>query len=524
LIENQFRSFEIPCLFIPARELNGYGNGKRILEYILNNRYSPNVTKIHEFLELSNNIALENRKPFLIVIDGINEVADLSSFSDELKVFCGAVCQYDMVKVIITCRSEFFDDKYASMLDEPFAVHIHRVGDLRSKMTEPSRERLLKSYFSHFKIEGKISRIAEDFLKGDLLLLRIFCERYEDSDVGYMADIYKGDLFEQYLLRKITLFPQALQVKALPTLYRIVTAMLDTNDFSKLSVRDFSSEEQEVVRRFVEDDVILRQEIGVEGLAAIGELAISFTYDELRDFVIAYKLVIGDADSEAQSLKAAIATLPGRPIHEGVYRYAYLLARNAKDGAAIAACENVSDFAEHFSLNMHLLPPATQTADDVARVKALLTDNSAPERLRRAAIFLVHRREESELLNITLLLDHLRGLETQAHATFVQALFAHPHDYDSYAWRKRLHKLIQDVAEGDESKGLERYAPEWLTFFLHVSSLAGWSERERVSTMFRESTEASNCRGAIEKVRPARSEAVQILLADIEGSEDVRNG
>lgn len=521
LVENQFRAFAIPCLFVPARELNSYAPSKRIFEYISNNRYSPDVTKIHEYLKLFNNVALEMNKPFIIVIDGINEVTDLNAFGQELNIFCNAVCQYDMVKIIITCRSEFFDQKYASMLEEPFASHIHRIGDLRSEMTERSRSRLLKSYFEHFNIKGTFSRIAEDFLKSDLLLLRIFCERYEGCDVGYMADIYKGDLFEQYLLKKIKSFPQHLQAKALPTLYRIVTAMIAVNDFSKLSVGNFVAEEQEAVRRFVDDDVILRQEIGTEGLSTLGSLAISFTYDELRDFVIAYKLVVGDASGDAESLKAALATLPGRPICEGVCRYAYLLARNANDAAAIAVCEDAPDFVEHFSLNVHLLPPAVQTRADVERVKALLADISAPERLRRAAIFLVHRRDVADLLNISILRDHLNGLETEEHAAFVRALFAHRHEYDAHGWRKRVHKLIQDVAEGNSEKGLERYDPEWLAFFLHVSSLAGWSERERISSMFRESMDASNCRDAIELVRPALAEAMRILLSDIEDSKEI---
>lgn len=516
LIENQFRSFEIPSLFIPARELNNYAAGKRLFEYIANNRYSPNVTKLHEFLDLFNDVAIETEKPFLVVIDGINEVADLTSFSSELTGFCHAICQYDMIKVIITCRSEFFDEKYVSMLDEPFAVHIHRVGDLRSRMTERSEARLLSSYFEHFAIRGELSRIARNFLKSDLLLLRIFCERYENCDVGYLADIYKGDLFEEYLRKKIGSFPQHLQPEALPTLYRIVTTMLDANNFAKLSVRDFTTQEQAIVRRFVEDDVILRQEIATEGLAALGDLAISFTYDELRDFVIAYKLVVGDCTGDARSLQAALSALPNLPIYEGVYRYAYLLARKMKDPAAIAACENAPDFAEHFSLNIHLLPPAAQTLDDVARVRALLADGSAPDRLRRAAFFLVHRRGSEGLLNMTILIDHLNGLATTDHAAFVQALFAYRHDYQPYAWRQRIHDLIKNVSDDSAGKGLARYDTEWLAFFLHVSSLAGWSERERVSTMFREATDAPDCRDAIELVRTAQIEPVRLLLADIE--------
>lgn len=518
LIENQFRSFKIPSLFVPARELNNYAPGKRLLEYISNNRYAPSVSSIHEFLALANDVSLEAGKPFLIVVDGINEVADLTVFSDELKSFCNAVCQYDMVKILITCRSEFFDDKYASLLDEPFSAHIHRVGDLRAKMSERSQARLLRSYFDHFKIKGNLSIIAQNFLKGDLLLLRIFCERYENSDVGYLADIYKGDLFEQYLLKKIESFPLSLQPLALPTLYRIVEAMFDAKDYAILSVRKFTAEEQAVVRRLVEDDVILRQEIGRKGLDSVGDLAISFTYDELRDFVIAYKLVVGDGP---QDLAAILATLPGSPIHEGVYRYVYLLARKARDAAAIAACESAPDFAEHFSLNVHLLPPAEQTSDDVARVKALLADVSMPNRLRRVARFLVHRRDAADALNITLLREHLDGLTTPEHAAFVQAMFAHPHDFQTLAWRERLHELVLSVAEGNAGKELTQYDPEWLAFFLHVASLASWAQRERVSTMFREAIDDPNCRGAVALIRPARSEAVQFLLSDIEESGGV---
>lgn len=521
LVENQFRLFEIPCLFIPARELNNYTIGKRMFEYISNNRYSLEVTNIHQYLELFNKIALEINKPFLVVIDGINEVSHLNAFSDELKSFCNAVCQYEMVKVLVTCRSEFFDEKYATILNEPSACYIHRVTDLRSQMTTKSKNRLLKSYFSYFNITGRLSNFVRNFLNSDLLLLRIFCERYEGSDIGYVTDIYKGDLFEQYLSKKIRSFPQHIQPKALPVLYSIVTAMLDTDDFAKLSVRNFTAEEQDVVRCFIEDDVILREEINAGSLSALGELAISFTYDELRDFIIAYKLVVGDANCDKGKLRAALATLPGRPIYEGVYRYAYLLARKTNDAQAIAACEGSPDFVEHFSLNVHLLPPAVQIHDDVERVEALLADTSAPERLRRAAAFLLHRQDTTELLNITILRAHLNGLETADHAKFIAALFASRYDYERDQWQQRLHELIQNVVEVNADKKLARYDSEWLAFFLHASSLAGWSEWERVSTMFREAMDASNCREAVELVRPARAKAMQILLADIESVEDV---
>lgn len=515
LVENQFRLFAIPCLFIPARQLNGFAPGRRLFDYIAHNRYAPDGTKLHDYLTLFDHVAHDVEKPFVILIDGINEVTDLTSFSEELKAFCGAVCQYDWVKLVITCRSEFFDERFATMLDEPFAAHIHRVNDLRSEMTDLSKARLLKAYLAHFSIKGALQGQAKAFLENDLLLLRIFCERYEGSDVGYVTDIYKGDLFADYLRKKIDSFSQQHQAKALPTLFKIAAAMLAADDFSKLSVRDFNLEEQEIVRRFVEDDVILRREVESDGLAAAGDLAISFTYDELRDFVIAYQLVARAAADQAQALTELLARLSSRPIYEGVYRYAYLLARRANNAAAITACENATNFTEHFSLNVHLLPPAVQTSEDVARVKAILADAGAARRRRRIVLFLLHRRNAAELLNIAILIDHLNGLDEEEHAAFIRAIFGGYRDYDPHAWRQSIDKLVKDVAEDDGGRGLVRYAPHWLAFFLHAAAHAGWLERERASTLFQEAGDAANCVEALALVRPAKTAAVQTLLADI---------
>lgn len=518
LVENQFRLFEIPCLFIPARQLNGFAPGTRLFDYIAHNRYAPDGTKLHDYLALFDQVAHDVEKPLVILIDGINEVTDLASFNEELKAICSAVCQYDWIKLVITCRSEFFDDRFATMLDEPFAAHIHRVNDLRSEMTDLSKARLLNAYLAHFRIKGALQGQAKAFLENDLLLLRIFCERYEGSDVGYVTDIYKGDLFVDYLHKKIAAFPLQHQAKALPTLFKITASMLAADDFSKLSVRDFSAEEQEIVRRFVENDVILRREIDSEGLAAVGDLTISFTYDELRDFIIAYQLVDRAAADHAQALTEMLARLPSRPVYEGVYRYAYLLARKANDTAAIAACMAAPNFTEHFSLNVHLLPPAVQTSEDVARVKAILADAGASRRRRRVALLLLHRRNAADLLNIAILIGYLNDLEDAEHAPFIRAIFGGHRDYDPQAWRQSIDDLVSDVGEDEGGRGLVRYAPQWLAFFLHAAAHAGWLERERASTLFQDAGDAVNCAEALVLVGPARATAVQTLLADIAAS------
>lgn len=518
LVENQFRLFEIPCLFIPARQLNGFVPGARLFDYIAHNRYAPDGTKLHDYLTLFDQVAYDVGKPFVILIDGINEVADLTSFNEELKAFCSAVSQYDWIKLVITCRSEFFDERFATMLDEPFAAHIHRVSDLRSEMTDLSKARLLSAYLGHFSIRGSLKGQARSFLENDLLLLRVFCERYEGSDVGYVTDIYKGDLFVDYLHKKIHSFPPQYQTNALFTLFKIAGSMLAADNFSKLSVRDFSAKEQEIVRRFIEDDVILRREVDSEDLAAVGDLAISFTYDELRDFIIAYQLVNDAAADQAQALTEILARLPSRPVYEGVYRYAYLLARKANDTAAVAACEAAPNFTEHFSLNVHLLPPAVQTSEDVARVRAILADPGASLRRRRVALFLLHRRNAVDLLNIAILIDHLNDLEDAGHTAFIQGIFGGHRNYDPLAWRQSIDELVTDVGEDEGGQGLVRYAPQWLAFFLHAAAYAGWLKRERISTLFQDAEDAANCAEALALVGSAKAKAVKMLLADIAAS------
>lgn len=521
LVENQFEAFGIPCIFIPARELNSYPAHARILSFISNNRYAPSFTKLHEFLALFDSIAKDIGKPFVIAIDGINEVKALEEFNDELKEFCGAVCQYDFIKMVITCRSEFFGEKYASILDQPYSDQIHRVIDLRAKMSDASKDRLLNAYLRHFKIRGSFAEQPANFLKNDLLLLRIFCERHEEQDVGRVSAIYKGDLFEEFLKRKFGAFPEPLRAKAFPTLVKIVTRMLDGDDYAKLSVRGFEADELQVVQHLVADEIILRQEVPEQGLGSFGDIVVSFTYDELRDFVIAYKLIEEVTDSSAAALEQVLSRLPERPIYEGVYKYAYLLARKSRKPLAVSACEAAKDFVEHFSLNVNLLPPADQNDDDVARCTEILGDLTVPRRVKRIAFFLLSRGSGDELLNNVLLVSHMNGLDGERHSRLVQTLFSDTYGYGPRDWREEIGKLVDDIWEASSEEGIGRYVPGWLAFFLHAASHARWDGQERAVAMFRSPLSHEHSQHVISLVRAAQADRVQAVITEIEAPAEV---
>lgn len=299
--------------------------------------------------------------------------------------------------------------------------------------------------------------------------------------------------------------------------------MLAADEYTKLPLRGFDLEEQQVVQRLLADDIILREEVAEQTLVNFGDTVISFTYDELRDFIIAYSLIADVSDISANVLEAALLQLPGRPIYEGVYKYAYLLARKEKKPLAIAALERDAAFIEHFSINIQLLPPRSQNDRDVERIIQIFSDTSVPRRVRRIVRFLLRRRNSNELLNASLLINHMNKLDDELHQTFIYTVFSNPSDYGTRGWREHVGTLVDDVWEGSSENGLGTYAPEWLAFFMHAASLARWSERERAVMLFRDSVSHESCRAALDLVRKAQANAVRSLIAEIEAPEDAES-
>jgi len=514
LVENQFRAFEIPTIFIPSRSLNDYPGPNRILSYITNNRFAPDVTSLHDLLALLNNVAEESQKPFVIVIDGINEVGDLDWFVAELRVFLEALCQYDFVKIVLTCRSEFFDHKFAGVFEPQFSDHLYRVQDLRREMSDVNKSRLLEAYLHHFKIKARLSNDAANFLKNDLILLRIFSEIHEGKNIGYVSDIYKGDIFEEYLTMKIKEFPTSSRQKALRSLYKICSRMLDEENFSQISLDGFDGSERQIIERLIGEDIILRREVPSSGLASLGIENVSFTYDELRDFLLAYYIVMELAASHPLEVKSIFEKIPRWPIYEGFFRYAYVLARKQNNDTVLATCEASEDFHVHYLNNLSLLSADIQTPEDVERLETVLKDGTVEHELRHVAWFLFWKREESEHLNIRILLDHVNNLEDEESERFFKAMFSSSSDFRDSNWRDGISDLLNSFNKLSRDQKLGLGVP-MLALVLHFALHAHWDEREATLNFFAKFQLTQEVGGAIEACQNAVSVKVQNYLKEI---------
>jgi hypothetical protein len=514
LIENQFRAFQVPAIFIPARSLNDYPGPNRILSYVKNNRFAPDVASLHDLFTLLNNVAEECQKPFVIAIDGINEVGDLDGFGAELRVFLEALCQYDFVKTIITCRNEFFDHKFAGVFEPQFSDHLYRVQDLRNEMSDDNKSRLLGAYLHHFQIKANFSKRATEFLENDLILLRIFSEIHEGKDIGYVPDIYKGDIFEKYLTMKVNEFPTSSRQKVLNSLYRICSRMLGEESFSQISVESFDDSERQIFERLIGEDIILRREVPSTGLTSLGVENISFTYDELRDFLLAFYTVMKLAASHPLEVNGIFEKIPKWPIYEGFFRYAYVLARKQSNDTVLAACEASEDFQKHYLNNLSLLSADIQTPKDVERVEAVLKDSTAEHDLRHVAWFLFRKREDSEHLNIRILLDHISKLDDEESERFIRTMFSGSFDFGDSRWRDKVSRLLNGLKDFREEQIPGLGVPA-LALALHFAPHAHWDERETTLNFFAKFGLTQEVGGAIEACQNAVSVKVQNCLKEI---------
>jgi len=388
------------------------------------------------------------------------------------------------------------------------------VKDLRNEMSDANKSRLLEAYLHHFKIKGVFSNTATEFLENDLLLLRIYSEIHEGKNIGYVPDIYKGDIFEQYLIMKVNEFPVPSRKNVLNSLYNICSRMLSSENFTQISVEGFNDSERQIIERLIGEDIILRREVPATSLTSLGIENISFTYDELRDFLLAYYTVEQLAKSDTDQVVTIFEKISEWPIYEGFFRYAYVLSRKKNSDTVLAACESSGDFQKHYLNNLSLLSADIQTHEDVARVKDILKGGMGEHNIQDVAWFLFRKREDSEHLNNRILLDHVGKLDDEKAERFFRAMFSSPSDYRNSNWRDRVSDLLNSFNKLSKDQQLGLGVPA-LALVLHFAPHTRWAEEEAALNFFEKFQLTKEVGSAIEACKNAESVKVQSYLKEI---------
>lgn len=333
--ENFLWKKEFITLYFNAKDFNVFSMEDYVREIIFKNKYN-----IEEIKKLLHEIRIKENKDIIIIIDGLNENANIAEFREKLTLFIQNFkidCQY-----ILTCREEYFEERYSKLLEYFNEKELYKKEIINKARNDIQKERLFYGYFHFFNLSfTNISNKVFEVLTEDTLLLRTFCEAYGDANsdkkitLPTMHDIYKYDVFKTYFDKKFINIKEN-KVKDAETcekssyekiLSDIAKYMIDNkkySDISKVQINSFVNEQ--LLKEIIDEDIVFREDIIIKkGLREKEELVINFTFDEFRDYLIANYLLELFGTIENDEYFNLINDITNNPseVIEGVQKYLF---------------------------------------------------------------------------------------------------------------------------------------------------------------------------------------------------------
>ena len=332
-----------PCLFINSRDVDC-----ECYDYVINELLPKKLLHTKKlFLALVSLILLITNKHFFVVIDAINE-NDSEIFVSSIGKMIDELSKYKRIKVICSCRSEYFDARYKkyfkNCVTDPYIFVLDQV-----QYDDRAKERMLFLYQEYYNLHVPLSENARERLMHSLLLMRLFFEvntgRNTDNLELCDAEIYKA------YLEKVTKDAEPFDFKR--KVNYVAKLMVERKDFKEIKIDDLglSTEDQARFKNVLDDNLLISRMICKgTGITERTVEYVYFVFDELRDFCIArYFLTTEEEkqDSAYSDFFVFIAELNERCLSplEGVLKYAYYYFKTIhRNDLCKALLDGFSDF------------------------------------------------------------------------------------------------------------------------------------------------------------------------------------
>lgn len=445
--ENFLLLYEIPSLFLTGRELRSVPAHKLInhISKLIQGRDAEGT--LDDALSSVGSLCQEVDAPFVAIFDGINEHPDIATFAGELEKVIEWLLSFPFVKVIVTCRSEYFSERFSNLQIASFSDSIYQVKEIQREMPERHRQRMVSAYFQFFNIQPSyMSDKVWKTLENDPLLLRFFCEAYSNPDaekdikLPAMADIYREVVFRTYLEKKLhevaarqppssgVGIPLDRQYKNV--LREIVSAMVSDSAFGDIPISALDTSLQPILAELIAEDVFVRKDLvaGKSVLASDAEV-INFTFDEFRDYLVADHLlnvVHKTAGEDVLAEKLTQYTADQCPVAEGVSRFVFYAVKRRGQEALHAAITAMPWYESVFLQCIFSVEETCVTDDDIQRIKEEFSRGR--EKAQQVFFALMIRWDTDALprLNIDLLFGILDDLGDVAYEQLVLPIFCNP--------------------------------------------------------------------------------------------------
>lgn len=421
-VENFLVRRDIPCTFLTGLELSSTNIADSIARRILPLRALPDLGEI---LDNVRKHCFEKGRLYVIIIDGLNENLHVREFAVQLENVMSDIARYNFVKIILTCRTEYFEYNFANLkrfLDSGEMGHIE---SLNKRLGDTTKAKLLEAYLDHFRIGIKyLSEKAEKQLVDNFLLLRIFAETYRDQENLEFDNIYKEELFEKYFKLKCAEVHKrsqnnefgvgaSLDISAF--LSSMTEYMLSHSQFADIPFLQIVSQQgdRDVYVRFLDENILVRRDIrgGSPGLFEDQEV-VNFNFDEFRDYMIAQFLISKTYKSSREEFIRHLESLgDASPIKEGCTTFVFFLSHKSQDNELKTLVTRQKWYDGAFVRCIFSLRDNEVSESDLKYLKGLFLTSLSYSRIIANA--LIYRRFDTKRfnnLNIELLFSILQEM------------------------------------------------------------------------------------------------------------------
>lgn len=384
---------------IPYVYLNGYEiDGANIAGDIAKEIYFLSDKSLDYVFDRISNYCSKQHRHFIIIIDGLNENGNLRVFAPNLVRLLRAVLQYSHVRVIMTCRTAYYEHNFEKLLSifAPFMIKVNL--DPRRHEEELVAHILIDRYLEHFNINATFSAKVKETFGRDKLLFRMFCEANKNTPVGFVPDIRREELFSKYyeamskeIAKRIgqELYIEVKEKDIKEIISHIVSEMMKVNNFGyvqldtvRASIPDHLAP---MFERFIyESTLVMTDLVNIEGDKQIE--AITFTYDQFRDYRVAHYLIDDVFSKEKETFITILQKLSDNKSRfaEGLKQYMFIYAKNMQNEQLDEIFNQQIWYKDSFKKYIWDVQEDRLSASDIAQVKTELQQN--PKHIARMLV------------------------------------------------------------------------------------------------------------------------------------------
>lgn len=463
LADNVLIRRQIPFVYINGYEIDAENIGDSFAKIMY-----PEAK--HSFDYILSEIATYckyKRSPIILIIDGLNENPKPDIFSRNLELFLDAVLQYDCVKVIMTCRTEYYKACFAS-LDKYFHNQILRIEDLNKDLSPEKVAKLLYNYINYFQISVSFTDNIEELLCNNLLLLRIFCEANRGKTLGRVFSINREELFSEYYESLVKKLKEKVyeenhykldDYKIHSFVQKIVEYMINNDTFFNVPLSNimegFSETDEKIFNRFLDENIIFRKDLTPGAKGAFGRKeVVNFTYDAFRDYLLASYLLDVVATDDIKNFESLVSryTASGHQLKEGITPFLFVHARNNMYTEAEAIISEMYWYEDIYIKYVWDIDESNINEIDIKHIKKLLTTDKKGYLVGHLIYYGRWNSKLFQKLNINILLEFLSSMNDDELAKFFNSILPETISQSDY---NRANKSPRELFVKDLEQVLE---------------------------------------------------------------------